>query len=106
MSVHSCRKWVWIAAVASVIAACSSSINVYVANPCEDEVQIETKYVDGETIARATIPPRSVAKVESAFQTAAGPEWIVAIPDADIEFRVRYKEIVHSTIVLPATACG
>ena len=99
--------------IATVAGGCSYSHDAWFANPCNTSLLIETLYVErgmdevkpsDEVIARATLAPERVTKVDDAFQDANGFTWFLRIQGDDL-LELRKSEMPEWFVALPATVC-
>lgn len=104
-----------IAVSISVVAgSCSYSHDAWFANPCSKPLLVETLYVERGTevaepsddvIARATLAPEKVTKVEDAFQDANGFTWFLRFEGGDL-MELSKSDMPEWFVGLPATLCA
>lgn len=88
--------------------ACFESKDAYFVNPCDVSLDIETHEISIRTptpVAKATLQPLSVTKVEDAFTTAGGFDWSVTVAGTNKVIQVDGDTWVNDTVVIPASVC-
>lgn len=98
------------AIVLFVLAGCTRSTDVYVANPCSMGLTAtfwsvpSTQTDSHQPTKAASLDPVSITLVPAAFTDALGKQWSVEI-DANEFVEVDGAALENSTIVLPARVC-
>ena len=108
MTIRSGRGVLALFAVVLFTPACFKSVDAYFVNPCTVSLEMETHEISVRTsfpVAKATLEPLSVTKVEDAFTTAGGFHWSVTVGKASSVIQVNGDTWVHDTVVIPASVC-
>jgi hypothetical protein len=107
------RLFLSLAVIAIFAASCGQLFDIYLVNPCETSLEIETLdrpvedvRHDSEPSLQLTLPPESITLARAAFSDAlGGHEWALRLRDSGQVIAVDGATLLHDTFLIPTRFC-
>ncbi len=98
-----------LACLVALAAGCGGPGDFFVANPCEDALEIVTYSAatprDAAELGRVTLDPLIATKLDRDLVAAGEERWSIEVVGTESVVEVIDDEVVHGTVAIPAEAC-